>query len=101
MSDQILVHDAITGIQFHVEQTMTELVLKTTTANHEEADNRSSTASESLIVAIVWKVASSPQTTIRITEDVFYNPGFFAKTAAVVKTEQRNYTNMKAKLEEH
>lgn len=49
---------------------------------------------------IVEKVVRAPQTIPEATEVVINNPDFIAPTAALVKLEQRNYTEKRAKIDE-
>lgn len=59
-SDQILVHDAATGISFHAQEKMTKLVLDTIKAQEVGADKFLAAALESLVEHILRKLLSSP-----------------------------------------
>lgn len=59
-SNKILMHGVVAAIQFHVEKSMTKLVLKTVTAQYKWAHERVSTTLVPLIKRIVKKVSHSP-----------------------------------------
>lgn len=88
-SEHILVLDEITGNAFHVEEAMTELVLKTITAQKNRADNRLSAVMESSVDRIFREVVSSPRTAAQVTEAVKENHRLIAPMIFFVKLEQR------------
>lgn len=78
MTDYIVLPDETTGIQFHVKETMTKIVLDTITAQDNGVDSRLTTVPASLIESIVRKEVSLRQTIAQATEAVVNNPGFIS-----------------------
>lgn len=61
-SDQILVHDEITGIPVYFKEAMTKLVLDTLNVQRKGVDSRLATTLQSFIECIVKKVIRSSKT---------------------------------------
>lgn len=99
-SNHILMPNEIAGISFHVTEPMTTLVFETVTARHKGVDKHLSTALESLVDHIVKKVVHSPGKIGPIDEDVIDNPGCFVPVAVFVKSEQRKYTDERARIKQ-
>lgn len=73
-SDQILVSDVNTGISFHVNDAMTNLVVQTLYAEHKRVHNRLLLAHQSLLGRIVKKVVRSPQKLPKLTKPSLIDP---------------------------
>lgn len=99
-STQILRRNAITGILSRLEEVMTKIVVQSVTARKKPLNKRQSTALKSLIERVVKKVVKSPETASQVTKAVINNPGLIAATASLFNSEQRKYTDERAKIEE-
>lgn len=79
---------------------MTNLVFRTLTGQQQVVDNRPPAALQSLIERIVRKKLRLPGTIAEVKEAFIDNFGFISTSAALVKLEQRKYTNERGKMKE-
>lgn len=96
-SEQVIEHTTISGIRFHVEETVHKLELEIAIAQHEEVDNCLPASSEILIERILKRVINSAKFIGRIVEAIIDNYAFLHLRPSTSNRNNKTTTTRKRK----
>lgn len=99
-SQQLLVHDTVTGLPVHVKEAVNKFVLERLTAKPEGVDDLLSVVLETSVIRTIYMVVNSPEFIRRFLGGIIDNLGFIAPVAALVKLEQQKLVTKQAKIED-